>query len=113
MPKWIIRWGLNILAIMLTAYIVPQFDVNTWWVAIIASIVLAILNAIVRPIIIVLTLPINLLTLGLFTLVINGFILWLTSKVIDGFIVQGFGTAILAALVLTIVSAVINWFVKD
>ncbi len=113
MPKWLVRWGLNIIAIMFTAFIVPAFDVKTWWVAIIASIVLAILNAVVRPIIMVLTLPINVVTLGLFTLVINGFILWLTSKVIDGFVVPGFGTAILAALVLSIVSFVVNFFIED
>lgn len=113
MPKWLVRWGLNIIAIMLTAFIVPAFDVKTWWVAIIASIVLAVLNAVVRPIIMVLTLPINIVTLGLFTLVINGFILWLTSKVIDGFVIPGFGTAILAALVLSIVSFVINFFIED
>ncbi|MGE5404406.1 MAG: phage holin family protein, partial [Candidatus Saccharibacteria bacterium] len=59
------------------------------------------------------TLPINIVTLGLFTLVINGFILWITARVVDGFHIGGFGTAIVAALVLTIISSVVNWFVED
>ncbi|MGE5417547.1 MAG: phage holin family protein [Acidobacteriota bacterium] len=113
MPKWLLRWILNILAIMATAYLIPNFDVKSWWAAIVGSIVLAILNALVRPIIILFTLPINLLTLGLFTLVINGFILWITARVVDGFVIGGFGTAIIAALVLTIVSSIVNWFVED
>lgn len=98
---------------MATAYLIPNFDVKSWWAAIVGSIVLAILNALVRPIIILFTLPINLLTLGLFTLVINGFILWITARVVDGFVIGGFGTAIIAALVLTIVSSIVNWFVED
>lgn len=113
MPRWLVRWGLNIVAIMVTAWLVPHFDVNSWWAAIVGSIVLAVLNAVVKPLIVLFTLPINLLTLGLFTLVINGFILWLVSKVVSGFIITGFGWAIVAALTLSIFSMIINLFVGD
>ncbi|MDD3894479.1 MAG: phage holin family protein, partial [Syntrophomonadaceae bacterium] len=83
------------------------------WGAIVGSIFLGIVNAIIRPVLIILTLPLNIVTLGLFTLVINGFTLWLTAITVKGFDVTGFGAAILSALVLSIVSFVISYLVKD
>lgn len=112
MKKGLIRWGLNILAIILTAYLMDSFSVSGWG-AIFGSIVLAVVNTVIRPIIVLLTLPINIATLGLFTLVINGFTFWLTSKVVDGFYVEGLWAAVLAALVVSIFSTVIGWFVND
>ena len=78
MQGWVLRWLLNILAIILTAALLPGFDVTVWG-AIVGSIFLGVINAIIRPILLVLTLPLNIMTLGLFTLVINGFMLWLTA----------------------------------
>ncbi len=78
-----------------------------------AALVLGVLNAVVRPILIVLTLPITLVTLGLFLLVLNGLMIWLTHLVVEGFVVTGFPAAIFGAILMTIISFVLNRFVKD
>lgn len=77
-----------------------------------AALVLGVLNAIVRPILILLTLPITIVTLGLFLFVLNAFLIWLTSRVVTGFQVAGFGSALLGAVLMTIISFVLNRFVK-
>jgi putative membrane protein len=71
------------------------------------------INATIRPLLLLLTLPLNLLTLGLFTLVINGLMLWLVSMFVRGFEIQNFVTAFFAALILTVISSVISFLVKD
>ena len=112
MPGWLIRWGLNIAAIIVASNMVRGFEA-TFLGAVFGSIKLGMVNAVIRPVIIILTLPINVLTLGLFTLVINGLMLWLTSGVVKGFDVHGLGTAIIAALILSIFSFCISLLVKD
>ncbi len=83
------------------------------WGAIVGSIFLGIINAVIRPLLIILTLPLNVVTLGLFTLVINGFMLWITSVTIKGFEIHGFGWAILSALVFSILSFLISLLIDD
>jgi putative membrane protein len=78
-----------------------------------AALVLGVLNAVVRPVLIVLTLPITILTLGLSILVLNGFLLWLTSRVVEGFRVRSFWAALLGTLLMTVISALLNAFVRD
>ena len=112
MPRWMLRWILNIGAILFTAWAVKGFDVTVLG-AVFGSMVLGFVNAVIRPIIILLTLPINILTLGLFTLVINGFMLWLTSAIVKGFDLNSFGAAVLAALLLSVLSFIISFFVPD
>ena len=112
MSGWLIRWVLYVLGLLLPAYLVPGFHLGILGV-IVGSIVLGIVNAIIRPVVLLLTLPINIVTLGLFTLVINGLMLWLTSAVVKGFDIHGFGAAILAALVLSIISFFINLLIRD
>ena len=112
MQGWLLRWLLNIAAILITAYLIPGFEL-TFWGAVVGSIFLGIVNAIIRPVLIVLTLPLNILTLGLFTLVINGFVLWLTAITVKGFDITGFGAAIISALVLSIVSFILSYLIKD
>ncbi len=109
---WILRWLLNILAIVITAAIIPAFDL-TPWAAVVGSIFLGVINAVIRPLLILLTLPLNLLTLGLFTFIINGFMLWVTSITIRGFDIDGFGWAILSAILISIISFVISFIVDD
>jgi len=109
---WIIRWILNIAAIMLTAALLSGFEL-TPWAAIVGSVFLGIINAVIRPLLLILTLPLNILTLGIFTFVINGFMLWITAITIRGFDIHGFGWAILSALVLSVVSFIISYFVND
>ncbi len=112
MPGWIVRWALNILAIVLTAALISGFEVTIWG-AIVGSIFLGVINAIIRPLLIILTLPLNIISLGLFTFVINGFMLSITSATVKGFDIHGFGWAILSSIVLSIMSLVISFFVDD
>jgi putative membrane protein len=112
MQGWALRWILNILAIILTAAILPGFELSLWG-AVVGSIFLGIVNAIIRPVLLILTLPINVLSLGLFTFVINGLMLWLTSVTVKGFDINGFGWAVLSALLLSIISFIISFFVDD
>lgn len=102
----LIRWILNTLALFLVVTIVPGFTYRDWLSLAIAAAVLGLLNAIVRPILFVLTLPITVVTLGLFLLVLNAIMLELTAWLVPGFGIEGFGWAILGALVLSLVTLV-------
>ena len=112
MPGWTVRWLLNILAIFLTAALLSGFEVTVWG-AIVGSIVLGVINAIIRPLLIILTLPLNILTLGLFTFVINAFMLEITANTVKGFDIANFWWAIVAAVVLSLMSLVISLVVDD
>ncbi len=96
------------LAVLLTAYILPGIHVDTYVTALCVAMVLAILNGIVKPILIVFTIPITIFTLGLFLLVINAIIILLTDNFVDGFNVDGFWWALLFSLVLSIVTSVME-----
>jgi putative membrane protein len=109
----LIRWLLNALALWVTCAIVPGIETRGAGATLVAALVLGILNALVRPILFVLTLPITVLTLGLFTFVLNGLMLALTAAIVEGFYVRSFGAAVLGALVLSLVSLVLNLFVAD
>ena len=109
---FIVRWVVNALAVMLAAYLVPGVSVRDFWSALIAAIVIGLVNAIVRPLAILLTLPINIVTLGLFTLVINALMFWLASAVVPGFDVKGFWPAFGGALIFWAVSWLSNAFLK-
>jgi putative membrane protein len=102
----IIRWILNTLALFLVVKIVPGFFYRDWITLAIAAAVLGLLNAIIRPILFVLTLPLTVITLGLFLLVLNAIMLELTAWLVPGFDINGFGWAMVGALVLSIVSLV-------
>ena len=109
----IIRWLILSAAIMVAAYLFPGIEVSGFGSALFAALVLGILNAFFRPILIILTLPINILTLGLFTFVINAFLLMMTSGVIGGLHVAGFGSALLGSLIISVVSWGLSSFVSD
>jgi putative membrane protein len=107
MPRFLIRWFVTGLAIVLTSYLLPGIYIASTGALIMAALVLGLLNVILRPVLIFLTLPITLLTLGLFLLVLNALMLWLTTLVVPGFQVAG-TSYILAALLITLFSWVIN-----
>ncbi len=107
------RWFLNALALLFVAYVVPGIRVDGIYAALITALVLGVMNALVRPILLLLTLPINLVTLGLFTFVINALMLWLVSTMVKGFSVASFGAALLAALVLWVASWVTNELLQN
>ena len=90
-------------AMLVLSRLLPGFEVSGWGAAIVAAIVLAVVNTIVRPVLFVLTLPFTLVTLGLFLFVLNAFMLWLTAALVPGFRVHGFGTTLLASLALSLV----------
>jgi putative membrane protein len=103
---------INALALFITSYLVKGFEISGLGPILLAAALLGILNAVIRPILIILTLPLNILTLGLFTLVINGAMLFLVSSFIKGFIIHGFWPAVLGALMISLVSGVINWLIE-
>lgn len=104
--KFILRWLVNTIGLLVTAYLIPGIRFETYITALIAALVLGIINAIIRPILLVLTLPINILTLGIFTLFINAFLFWLAARLVPGFFIVDYATAFWAALVFSIIS----WF---
>jgi putative membrane protein len=109
----IIRWVTTAFALWLTSFIVKGIDINGIAPLFVAAVVLGIFNAILRPLVLVVTFPVNLLTLGLFTFVINGAMLKLTSEVVRGFSVTGFWSAVIGALLLSAFSFMLNLFVND
>jgi putative membrane protein len=108
MGSLLLRWLLNTLALFVVVTVVPNFHYRGWISLAIAAAVLGLLNAIVRPILFVLTLPLTVITLGLFLLVLNAIMLELTAWLVPGFDINGFWWAIVGALVLTLVSLVTN-----
>ncbi len=99
----LIDWLLNTIAVLVTALILPGVTVSSFLVALAVALVLGFLNTFVKPVLVFLTLPINILTLGLFTLAINAFIIQITSVIVPGFIVSSFWWAILFSIILAIV----------
>jgi putative membrane protein len=99
-----IGWAVNALCLMAIPYILPGIQITGFIAALIAALVIGLLNVIIKPILFLLTLPISILTLGLFTFVLNGLMFWLASKFLDGFAVVNFGWAMAGALVYSLIS---------
>ena len=113
MPGILIRWLTTTAAIVATAYLLDGIQVSGFFSAVFAAAMLGILNAILRPIALLLTLPINILSLGLFTFIINALMLKIASGVIPGFGVYGFWTAIFGSLLISVISWLLNAFVSE
>lgn len=108
-----LRWLLHALALMFIPYVVRGVEIANFYTALVLVIILGLVNALIRPLLIILTLPINILTLGLFTLMINGFLFWFVSTFVKGFTVTSFWNAFFAALIYSIFSMIINYFLDD
>lgn len=104
---------INSATLIAATYIVPGFEVDNFQTALLASIVIGLINIFIRPILLLVTLPINLLTLGLFTFVINAVVLWLASQVITGMTIESPLAGILAAIVISIVSTILSHIAKE
>ena len=102
--KLLLVWLINAVALMAVAYLLPGIAVSSFAVALVAALVLGLVNAVIRPILILLTLPATLLTLGLFIFVINGLLFWCVGSFISGFVVSGFWWGIGGAIAYSIVS---------
>lgn len=104
---------LNALALMATAYVVPGFAVTDFMSAVLAAIVLGVVNTFIKPVLSLLTLPLTVVTLGLFAFVVNAVVLFIVSAVVPGLTIDGWVSAILGAIVLSVVSTVLTTVLKD
>ncbi len=103
---------LNTLALIITAYIVPGFQVADFQSALLAAIVLGVINTFIKPILVFLTFPLTIVTLGLFVFVVNAIVLFITSYFVAGLTINGWLPAILGAIVLSVVSTVLSMLAK-
>jgi putative membrane protein len=103
------RWIVNAAVLLLVAYIYPGVQVDSFVAALLAALVLGLVNAIVRPILVVLTLPVTLLTLGLFLFVINALLFWFVAEVVHGFSVGGFWAALLGSILYSLFTLLTSW----
>jgi putative membrane protein len=103
-----IKLFINVLAFYITSYIIPGMVIGGWQTLLVIAVVWGILTIFIKPILLILTLPINIMTLGLFTFVINAVLLLMMSNIVPDFHITGFGTALLAAIVLTIVNGFLS-----
>jgi len=108
----IVRWALNAVALWIVAQLISGFSITGLPTLLWTAALLGLVNALIRPILLLVTLPLNLLTLGLFTFVINALMLLLVDALVSGFDIAGFGTALLAAVLLAIVGGLLSWLVR-
>jgi len=106
--KIIVRWLLLAAALLLVAHLYPGVSVASFGAALIAALVLGLFNALVRPLLVLLTLPVTLLTLGLFLFVINALMFWAAASVLQGFNVAGFSAALIGSLLYSVCGMVID-----
>ena len=104
MIKLLVVWLINAVALIAVAYLMPGIAVSSFGAALVAALVLGLVNAIVRPILVLLTLPVTILTLGLFIFVLNGLLFWMVGSWLQGFEVAGFWPAVFGAIVFSIIS---------
>lgn len=105
----LLKWLVSAMAFLILPYLIAGISVKGVGTALILALVWGLINVTIKPILLILTLPINLLTFGIFTFIINGFLLWLLGGVIKGFEVHGFFSAILGALVLSAIGVITHW----
>lgn len=108
MPPFLVRTLVTTLAVLVAAYTIPGIYATDLLATVVAALVLGLLNAFVRPVLVVLTLPVTILSLGLFLLVINALLLLVTASVVKGFAVSGFGAALLGAVVISVVGSLLG-----
>jgi putative membrane protein len=111
MIGFLLRWSINLLALVIAAALIKGIRIQSIEMGILAAGILGIVNAVIRPVVLILTLPINLLTLGLFTLVINAAMLKLVSVVVPGLVIDSFSAAFFGALIISFTSWMVNIFV--
>jgi putative membrane protein len=112
MPYFLLTWLITAVSLIITANLVSGFVVKSFVAALIAAVIIGLVNAIIRPILVLLTLPITIVTLGLFLFVINAITIWIAGTITPGFHVYGFLPALIGSIVLTIVASVLNFVVE-
>jgi putative membrane protein len=104
MIRLLLVWLINTVALVAVAYLMPSIQVSSFGAALVAALVLGLVNAVVRPVLVLLTLPVTILTLGLFIFVLNGLLFWMVGTWLEGFEVGGFWSGVLGAIVFSLVS---------
>ena len=102
--RLLLVWLINTVALIAVAYLMPSVNVSSFGAALVAALVLGLVNAVLRPLLVLLTLPVTVLTLGFFIFVINGLLFWLVGTWIEGFAVAGFWAGVLGAILFSLVS---------
>jgi putative membrane protein len=110
--RLLLHWILNALALVIVAHVIPGVAVRDPIDALVAAVLLGLANAVIRPILILLTLPMTILTLGLFLLVINGLLFWAVSALMSGFKVDGLWAGVLGALVYSVLTSLLSLLVR-
>jgi putative membrane protein len=111
MVGFLLRWSINLMALVVAGSLIPGIKISNIEMGILAAGILGIVNAVIRPIVLIFTLPINLLTLGFFTLIINAALLKFVAYVVPGFVIESFGAAFLGAILISCISWLLNIFV--
>jgi putative membrane protein len=109
----ILRWVINALALLAVAYLYTGVKVDSFTAAMIAALVLGLVNAILRPVLLILTLPVTILTLGLFVFVINALMFWLAAEMVSGFHVAGFMAALIGSVLYSIITLLTSWLLAS
>lgn len=104
---------INVFSLLVVEYLVPGFELSDFWTAVVASIVIGIVNTFIKPVLQLIALPISILTLGISAFLINVLLLWGTSKLVPGFYIDSFWSAILASIVLALVTWFLHRLAKD
>lgn len=112
MLGFLLRWSMNFLSLVIAASLIKGVRIESVGMGILAAGILGVVNAVIRPLVLLLTLPITLITLGLFTLIINAVMLQIVASLVPGFTIETFSAAIVGALVVSVVSWVLNIFVS-
>jgi len=112
MLGFFLRWSINLLALVIAGSLINGINIGSLGIGIIAAGIFGVVNAVIRPVVLLLTLPINLVTLGLFTLVVNAAMLMLVSALVPGFVIESFRSAFFGALVISLISWGVNIFVS-
>ena len=110
--KLLLTWALNAVALLLVPYIVPGIHIESFGSALIAVVILGLVNAVIRPIFILLTLPVTLLTLGLFLFVINALMFWAAASLLSGLHVTGFVAALIGSLIYSVLQLAIEFLLE-
>jgi putative membrane protein len=102
--RLLLAWLINAFALVAVAYLMPGISVASFTTALVAALVLGLINAVIRPVLVLLTLPVTILTLGLFIFVLNGLLFWFVGSFIQGFVVEGFWSGVFGAIVFSLIS---------
>jgi putative membrane protein len=111
--RLILRWLISALALLALPYVISGIELKSFYIALIAAVILGLVNAVIRPILILLTLPVTVLTLGLFILVINGLLFWFVGSFVEGFHVSGFWAGFFGAILYSLITWAVNALLLD